>query len=519
MKISDSQLLSICIQQIESATGGGTSGELADQRTEALERYLGEPYGDEVEGRSQVRTREVLETVEGILPSLVRIFAESDNMVMFDATGPEDEDQAEQESDAVNHIFWSQNRGFYNVYTFLKDCLLSKTGIMKTWADISDIEEREEYNGLDEMELGQLMEEDGVERELLEYDIDENGYNVVFKMKQKKTRIIVEPVPPEEFGINADARTPYAKDATTCWHRAKKTYNQLVEAGYDKDEIAKIPEEDYALDQERIARRNLSDETDYQNYSNELSLRLYWVTEIYINLDRNDDGLAELLKVTIAGGANSSGSGHLLDVEEVDRIPFSTSPSNILAHKFYGLSIADLVTDLQEINTTLLRQVIDNTYLANNGQTAVNTDHVNIDDLMVRRPGGLVRYEGAQPWNSVVGPIPHNQLPPQTFELFERLDERQKRRTGYGDEVAGLDSASLASVNTGVAAMAYEAAHMKIELIARIIAEIGFKPMFHDIHELLSKHQDKEMMLKLRGEWVPVNPGDWRTRESWAMRL
>ena len=408
MKITDDQILSICVQQIEAGSNGGSTGELADQRAEALDRYLGEPDGNEIDGRSQVRTREVLETVEGILPSLVRIFTESDNMVTFTPRNADDESQSEQESDAVNYVYWNQNKGFYNTYTFLKDCLLSKVGVMKVWADVSDREEREEYEALDEMQLGELLNEDGIDREVLEYDVTEKGYNVIFMAKEKRTRIMVEPVPPEEFGINSDARSPYAKDATACWHRTRKTFNQLVEAGYSREDIRRIPTDDYSIDQERISRRHLSDETDYNDATTEDSLRTYWVTEMYLNIDRDGDGLAELLKVTIAGGASSTSMGHLLDIEEVDSIPFSTSPSNILTHKFYGLSIADLVMDLQEINTTLLRQVIDNTYLANNGQTAANTDYVSIDDLMVRRPGGIVRFEGQQPWNSVVGPIPHN---------------------------------------------------------------------------------------------------------------
>jgi hypothetical protein len=437
MKISDEEILSICIDEMENAAGG-IAGDLEDERTEAMDRYYGELYGDEIEGRSQVVTREVYETVEGILPSLVRIFAESDNMVTFSPTGPEDEEQAEMESAAVNHYFWNRNRGFYNVYTFLKDALLSKTSILKIWADVEDKEEREEYEALDEMQLGELLNDSAYDREVIEWDIDESGYNVVFKTKSKRVDINIEPVPPEEFGVSGTARSPYAKDAQFVWQRALKSYGDLVAEGYDRDTLERIESTNGTGSQERQARRNLSNESDYFNSTSELSMRQFWITECYLRIDRNDDGIPELIRATIAAGETSSSSGEILDIEEVDRIPFVSASPILLTHKFHGMSIADLVIDLQAINTTLLRQVIDNTYLANNGQTAANTDHVNIEDLMTRRPGGIVRYEGQQPWNSVVGPIPHNQLPPQTFELFERLDERQKRRTGYGDEVAGL---------------------------------------------------------------------------------
>lgn len=518
MKIDDQQLLSICLAEIDSSTGS-TSGELSSQRADGMDRYLAEPYGDEIEGRSQVLTREVYETIESILPSLVRIFTNSDNMVVFDPTGAEDEEMAEQQSDVVNHIYWKQNRGFYNTYTVLKDCLISKTGIMKVWAEIDDEEKREEYEGLDEMELGQLMSDESVEREVIESEVTESGYNVTFKTKEKKVKIHCAPVPPEEFGVNGDASSPYAKDAQFIFQRSRKSYTELVADGYDREFLESLPTNDDIATQERSARRHLTDESDLLSAASEISMRMFWVTECYLHIDRDDDGIAELLKVTLAAGAYSGSSGRLLDVEEVDSIPFSTAPPNILTHKFYGLSVADLVLDLQQINTTLLRQVLDNTYLANNGRTALNTDYVNEDDLLTRRPGGLVRYDGPLPWSSVVGEIPFNQLPPQTFEVFERLDERQKRRTGTGDEVGMLDANSLANVNTGVAALAFDAARAKVELIARIIAELLFKPVFHDIHELLCKHQNKEMVMKLRGQWVPVNPSEWKTRENSTVKV
>lgn len=518
MSLTDNEILAVCQSEIDAASGY-SNGELAEQRADAMDRYLGEPYGDEVEGRSQFLTREVLEAIEGILPSLCRIFCEEDNMVVFEATGPEDEQQAAQESDTVNYIYWSRNRGFYNTYSFLKDALLSKTGILKCWVDKTEEEEREEYENIDDIQLGELMEEEGYEREVLEYDLTEDGHHVVFKTTRKKVKICIEPVPPEEFGVNRDARSPYAKDCQFVYQRARKSYSDLIKEGYDKKLIDSLPSNDDVETEERLARRYLDDEQESLDWANEKSMRMFWITECYVKLDRDDDGIAELLKVTLAAGAYTGAGARLMDIEEVDRIPFVTASPNIITHKFYGLSIADLTMDIQQIQTILNRQILDNTYLANNGQTAVNTDFVNLDDLLTKRPGGVVRYEGSQPWNSVVGPIPHNQLPAQTFEILERMDERVKGRVGYADEVAGLDANGLANVNTGVAALAFDMARMKIEQIARIFAELAFKPLFHDIHELLQKHQDIPMTIKLRGEWVPVKPTEWRTRENSTVQV
>lgn len=506
MKLDDDALLSLCLGEIRAIQ---EQGDLAEEREDAMKRYLGEPYGDEIEGRSQVRTREVMETVEGLMPSLMRILSEEENLVVFLPVGPEDEEQSEQETDVVRHIFWQENRGFYNLYTFCKDALLSKTGVLKCWADEYAGMEREEYKGLDDIQLGQLLADDSAEREVEEYEVTEEGHHIVFKTNWKRTKICIEPFPPEDFGVSRTARSPYVCDQSFVWARHRKSVADLMLEGYDEEFIDSLPSEDDQSSAENYARRNLSDERSQET---DKRLREIWITECYVRIDRDEDGIPELLKVTIAAGPDSEDSGKLMEVEEIDAIPLFATPSVMLTHKFYGLSIADIVADLQQIQTVLLRQVLDNTYLANNGMTAVNGDYANIDDILTRRPGGIVRTRGDMPSGQAVSPIQHAQLPAQTFEVFERLDERQRRRTGYGDEVGGLDGSALSTLNTGVAAMYFDVARMKIELLARIIVEIGLKPLFHHIHGLMMKNGYKAKAMRLRGKWVQVDPSTWRER-------
>ena len=514
-KLTDSQILAKAQMEVTSTIGRWGS-EISNERAVALDYYLGEVYGDEVEGRSQVITREVMETVEWILPSLIRIFADADNMVVFDPVGPEDEQQAEQETDVVNYVYWKQNKGFYNTYTFLKDALLSKNGILKVWWEDNDTEEREEYEGLDELGIMQLMADTSVTREPIEVNVTEDGtMSVAFKTIKRKGQVRIEPVAPEDFGISRDASSPYAKDARSCYMRVQKSKSDLIEEGFSRELVESLPTSDDVDTPEKIARDRLDDEGLATVYTQDV----YWITECYLYLDRNDDGIDELLKVTYAGDPDGGGSATLLDVEEVDRIPFSTATPVILTHKFHGLSIADLTMDIQHIKSTLLRQVLDNTYLANNSRTIVNDEFVNMDDLLTSRPGGVVRVRGDQGVGAYVSPLPHSPLPQETFPLMEYMDNQIKQRTGVGDEVAGLDKNSLANVNTGVAALAYDAARMKIELIARIMAEVGFVPLFKDIHEILSKNQDREMVLRLRNRWIPSNPAEWRERENLTVKV
>ncbi len=519
MKVTDDELVSICTDAVEEASGWDNT-ELSEQRASAMDRYLGEPLGNEQEGRSQVRTREVFDTVQWILPSLMRMFADETNLCEFAAVGPEDEEQAQQETEVVAHIFWQQNRGFYNLLTFFTDALLSKTGILKAWWDDARDEEREEYDGITDVELAQLTNDPEWDREPIEVEGNDDGtFRVVFKSTRERGRVVIEPVPPEEFGVERRARSPYVKDSSFVFHRVRKTRSELIAEGFDREIVDSLPDydDDIATSRERLARYNLSEESRAGSPPHR-SMRNIWVTECYIRIDRDDDGIAELLKVTLATGSPGGGDARLLDVEEVDRVPFSTCSPIILTHKFYGLSIADIVADLQEIKTALLRGTLDNIYLANNGRTGIN-ELVNEDDMLVSRPGGIVRTRGSAPPANSIFPIPQQPVPSQTFGLLEYLDQLRKARTGAGEDVAGLDKNSLANINPSVAAIAYDAARMKIELLARVMAEIGIVPLFRDIHELTQKHATKAMAIRLRGGWAQVNPSEWRSRENIRVKV
>ena len=511
--VSDDQIAAICRSQID-ASAGYAGGEISNERAEALDYYYGEPYGDETEGRSQIVTREVMETVEWILPSLTRIFTDVDNMVQFEPVNEDDIEQAKTETEVCNYVFWKQNRGFYNTYTMLKDALLSKTGILKIWWDDADEESKEEYEGLDELQLGELLNDPSVEREILEFEETLEGFNVVFKTTKLRGQIRIEPVPPEEFGIARYARSPYVEDVNFCYHRTQKSFSELIQMGYEPDVIRTLPYDDDVQTAEELSRRNQTDEQEPYDFASEESMRMYWISECYVRIDRDGDNIAELLRVTLAGGHYTASSARLLSIDEVDFMPFACVAPILMPHKFYGMSIADLTMDLQKIKSVLLRSMLDNTYLANNSRTAVNDTKVNLDDLLTSRPGGIVRYKGDGPGSQYIMPIPHNNLPAEAYAMVEYLDDVRKQRTGVGDEVAGLDKNSLANVNTGVAALAFDAARMKIELIARIIAEVGFRDVFRIIHQLLMTHHDRQMIVNIAGEFASINPSEWRERQN-----
>lgn len=516
----DSQTLKSIIQSEINDASGYIGGDLSNQRTKAMEYYLGEPFGNEEEGRSQVVSRDVADTIEWIKPSLLKTFAASDQAVRFDPEGPEDEEQSEQETDYCNYVFYKENEGFLILYTWINDALLQKNGIVKVYWDEKEETTREAYKGLDDDEFMKLMMDEELEPiEHSQYNtpfetIGPQGpmmqevlvHDVVFKRTRKRGKVSILPVPPEEFLINRDHNTLSVKDAAFVAHKVDRRVSDLIAEGYDRKTVEGLASEDSTSDTtEAIARRNLSDEYTAMS-RNDKSMRKVKVYECYIRVDYDGDGIAELRKVTYAGS-------EILDNEECDRIPFEAITPVILSHKFHGLSIYDLISDIQLIKSTLMRGMLDNLYLTNNPMKEV-AEGTNLDDLATNRPGGWVRTKMPGLVNTLDVPF----VAGQSFPMLEYMDRVRQQRTGVSENTMGQNQAMLNDTAHGIERL-MSAAEARVELIARIFAETGIKGLFKQIHELLQKHQDKAKVIKLRNKWVSIDPREWRTRMNLSAKV
>jgi hypothetical protein len=144
-------LKAMLASQRSEALSVNNAAELSNDRERAMDYYLGRmPDLPAQDGRSSAVSSDVADTIEGLMPSLMDIFAGSDEVVRFEPVGPEDEEAAQQETDYVNHVFMQRNPGFMTLYSFIKDALLSKVGIVKVWWEEREEEERETYYGLTE---------------------------------------------------------------------------------------------------------------------------------------------------------------------------------------------------------------------------------------------------------------------------------------------------------------------------------------------------------------------------------
>ena len=526
-KISNTELRFIINNEINNALGF-LGGELSNQRKKSIEYYLGEKLGTEIDGRSQVVSTDVADTIETILPSLMRIFTSSDQTVRCEPVSQEDIPLAEQATNYINYIFNKDNNGFQILYNWFKDALLEKNGIVKIyWCEDQSVNQ-ETYKNLNDQEYQALVSDNDVEIVEHEEFEDENAleqieqlkevaksqgeefnietpklHNVRIKKVYDKGYVKIENVPPEEFLIERTAKS--IDDANFVAHRTVKTRSELIEMGYDPEIVAQLPATQIVLyNNERLTRFKDVDEYPYDQTPDESteSVELY---ECYVKVDYDGDGVAELRKVTVAGDA----AYEMLDNEPVDHIPFCSLTPIPMPHRFYGRSVSELVQDVQLIKSTVLRQLLDNMYLTNNNRVAIMDGMVNLDDLLTSRPGGVVRTK--QPPSQVMMPLQSQTISQQAFPLLEYLDTVRETRTGITRYTQGLDADALNKTATGVNTLMNQT-QMRMELIARIFAETGVKDLFKKIFELTCKYQDKERIIQLNNRFVPVKPTEWKDR-------
>ena len=515
-KMTKDELASQLSGEIESASGNFNT-ELSAQREQSMKYYLGEPFGNEIEGRSEIVTTDVRDTIEYIMPSLMRIFTTHNNVAEFEPQGPEDVEMAQQATDYVNYVFNKQNNGFKILYDVFKDALISKTGIVKHFWEEKEEISTENYENLTEMEYQSILANDDLEVIehteviVMKQQVDDYGnlvspkvveHDVKVKKTKKDGQVRVLSVPPEEFLVSRRATS--IEDASFVCHRVKKSVSDLILEGYSKSIVDDLPtytHNNAEWNEERQARFSY-DEDSVPADEGKGPSRKVWLEECYIHIDYDGDGIAELRKITKSGDV-------ILDNEEIDSIPFSTICPLPIPHKFHGMSIADTVEDIQLIKSTIMRNLLDNMYLTNNARYAVLAGQVELDDLLSSKPGGIVRMRAP----GAVTALPTPQIQPYAFQMVQYLDGIREERSGVSKMTQGLNPDVLTShVTSGAISAATESSMQRIELIARIFAETGIKDLFRNIYALVQRYEDRKKMAYLNGKFVPIDVSRWKEK-------
>tara|TARA_B110000285_G_C15131157_1_gene623678 strand:- start:758 stop:2881 length:2124 start_codon:yes stop_codon:yes gene_type:complete len=483
---------------------------ISPMRATATQYYRGDPFGNEEEGRSQVVSMDVRDTVQAIMPSLMRIFHGTDRTVEFVPQGPEDVASAKQATDYANFIINRDNDGFLEMHSAFMDALVRKVGIIKVYWDDQTKFETYDMSGLDDASLNALMSDPDVEIEITastpvgEPMMDEMTgmimeppmeHSVRATYTHPDGRVKVEAVPPEEFLISREAKSVEQADYVA--HRRIVTVSELVAMGYDYDEVSKLgsAHEDMSTNVERYTRNKaLSNE---MNERNDPAMKKVLYVENYIKVDYDGDGIAELRKICTAGDGNK-----ILMNEPCTMAPFATMCPDPEAHDFFGHSVAETVMDIQRIKSSIMRNTLDSLAMSIHPRIAVTEGMVNMDDVLSTEVGAIIRQRSA----GQVQPLSMPFVGREAFPVLQYMDQVKEARTGISKASAGLDANALQSSTATAVAATVSAAQQHIELIARIFAETGVKRMYQLVLHLITTHQDRERMVRLSNEFVPIDP-------------
>ena len=532
-RMDDEDLLEL-LNRKEDAASHYIHGQLGDERESSMRQYHRMPYGNEVDGSSTIVASDIQDSVEWILPALLKTFTATDKAVSFEPSSQADVKGSEQATDACNYVFYKQNNGFLVLYTAIKDMLTVKNcAVMWRKEDVETVSSVPFKGATAEMLAMMLQEEDAeIEQATPAPMLDEQGqpqidpmtlqpvmgYSGRIKKTEKKSIVKVEAFSPDALLVQRDWTSPLLHDCPYVGRLMRVTLSELKMMGFDctAEELSASDMRDAGANGSRLTDVDRIEAAGSQlvndDHSDDDSMVEGWLRIEYVLADKDGDGIAERLCVYRL-------QDKILKCEVTSHVPIATSSPMLNPHRWDGMSMADAVADLQELHTELLRQTLNNLYLTNNPRTKVLTDAnwsplANIDDLLDSRAGGVIRQRQADAISEQVIPFSAGASMP----MLEYVQGMRENRTGVSRQSQGLNPDSLNNTATG-RQIDMSASMQRIELIARIIAETLVKPIFQGILKVLTDGGMDKLAFRLRDEFVEYDPNEWRDQYDMTINV
>jgi hypothetical protein len=480
------ELLSFLRGEEESAF----DGTLLQEVETAINSYNGMEYGDEEDGRSQVVARDVSETTDYMLTSIMDVFAGSGRVVEFEPTSEGDEDVCDDATEAM-HYLYRRKSGYRLIHDWAKAGLLEKIAVVKTCVE----RKKKRVEGI--LDTAMLPDDMAgiIEATPVDGAVDEMGEPTHFHVAALQDGAAAFPdyfVPLEEFRVSRDARD--LDSAVYLAHLSEKSLSELVEMGFDRDEVEGLNDEGN-LANLGFARNDGRDDMPDDRRG---ALRKVWLVEEYPLFDLNGDGIAERLCVHRVGGT-------ILEVKEVDYQPFEFWCPYPMQGRLIGQSLADKVVDIQRVNTALERNALDSLYMSVAPGTIINEDAIGdntIEDLLTVRPRRIVRYKGA------LAPVPETvqDISQIAFQAIEFKTRQRESRTGITRLNKGVDEDTLNDTASGQKALMTRGQQME-RYVIRNFAE-GVARLFMKKVRLMREHGEP-FTIRVDGEYRKVDPQQW----------
>lgn len=461
--------------------------ELSAHREKTDKYYRGETDLPTPEGRSKVVVSKVRDGVRSVVPSLARIFTQTDKVGEFYSDNEEDQIICRDATMYCNNVFWKYG-GYKALIEAATDALKAKVGVMKV-----GLEERQYVTHLNYKANALLAGQVD-----LDNVTEANDEEVVQTVKSKRMIWSFNPLPPEEFLIHPSATC--IEYAISCCHQREETISNLIEMGYLYEQLKDIPSSTSLNVEDKERKQQYREKDEGTSPNLDPSARLILFSESYCRIDADGDGIAELRRVCLGGDGYT-----LLSDEPVNYAPFAEFQAEIAPHVFYPICLAeDLIQD-QDAQTAILRSIIDNAAFTNNPRTVINERFVNLDDAKNGKIGAIIRAREMGMIEELTTPF----VAGQTLPVLQYLQEVSEQRSGITKLSQGTDADALQSTTKIAAQAAVANADARIEMMARNIAETGVKSLFRCILKAAIYSIKDPQSIQLPEGFKSINPQMW----------
>lgn len=510
--MTDSELVSLLSQAKEQAAI--YNGEFMRENTKFLAAYLGDKSGEfaGIPNQSSVVSTDIADVVEADMPSLMRIFYGSGDVVTFqpNTDNPAEVQEAEDKTKYVNWIVRNQPESFQILHAWLKDAEIQKNGVVKYFVDEQKEVDEERFTGVDFDELSTIVESlndpDVTKSEIIEQEETSPGvWDLKFKVTRETKKICILNIPPESFLISRNATS--IDDAELVGDRVRKTRGELLAEGFPReliDSLSTVDEEDNRNSNIKAVRDRDQGGNNPDGTINNWASQHVEISDLYVKVDFDGDGIAERRHVMISGNK-------VLVNEYFNHVPYASLSAILMPHKAIGRSRAEITYPTQLQKTALVRGMNDNIRISQRPRNVVHPD-IDLDDMLTYRDNGVIRMEDDTkilPQNAVM-PLVIPYTGDKTLQVIQYVDQARAQTTGALLPNQGLDADKITSETATRFNGIKDSSDAKVELIARNYAETGFRKLYEGIAWLASRFQDTQTEIRVLGKQLTVNPTSWK---------
>lgn len=492
--------------------------QLSKDRDKAQRYFDGDVSEDipAVDGRSKVVSRDVRAHIKKVLPSLIRTLLGNDKIAEFQPVAEGDEDNAEQATDYISNVVFPESDGYEAVEDAIHDALKLRNGIIRWWFEKKQYVTVTSHTGLDEMSLVQLVAEDDItvlEQAQRVEQIEQPGqqpvetavYDVKIRKRCEKRRARLAAVPPEQLLVHPDA-LDIAEESPLTGINMRLRRSDLVAMGYDRERVNALPVAGSKSDQDDEEDSRRRDLVTEENDTAAQAMQEIEYYELFVRIDADDDGIAELRRLVYAGGISED---YLFEDDVWDEVPYADIIAERRPHQREGNSVADDTMEGMKVKTVLLRESLDNIYWQNKPQPIVDEQAIlNPDAVLNPKFGKPIRVAAGTDTRAALNFTQVPFVAASSFQMLDYFDREMADVTGITDASSGLPPDALQNMTAKASAMFEQAGIGTTELMARTIAR-GLTKVFKGLLKLTIKHQDKPRVIRLRNKWVTFDPRPW----------